>query len=60
MANWHSLILLATIKALEGMKQPIPKVMQRGHIPGAKNMIDDLLLTEDKCLLHRQELKQCK
>lgn len=48
----------ATVKALEGMNQPLPKVMQRGHVPGAKNMIDDVLFTEDKCLLHRQELKQ--
>ena len=42
------------------MNQPMPKVMQRGHVPGAKNMIDDVLVTEDKCLLHRQELKQRK
>ena len=55
-----SFVNLATVKALEGMNQPLPKVMQRGHVPGAKNMIDDLLYTEDKCLLHRQELKQCK
>jgi len=38
----------------------LPKTMQRGHIPGAKNMIEDVLLSEDKCMLHKQELKQGK
>ena len=33
----HS-FLAATIGALEGMKQPVPATMHRGHIPGSKNI----------------------
>ena len=30
--------LSATVKALQGMNQPIPKTIHRGHIPGSKNV----------------------
>jgi len=48
-----------TKKALEGMKQPIPTNISAGHLPGAINLLEDLVIDPNtKCLLPPEELKK--
>ena len=50
-----------TRRALETMKQPLPKRMTRGHIPGSKNLPYELLVDPDTALMHsKEELLECK
>jgi len=49
----------ATVVALESTKQPMPKRMLRGHIPGSKNLVDDMVIDPDtRCMHDRDELLQ--
>ena len=52
-----SLSLSATIKALQGMNQPIPKTMHRGHIPGSKNVLESQFINPNtNCFLPPDEI----
>ena len=54
-----TLFFQATINALEGMRQPIPTTMHRGHIPGAKNILEQDLMNENtNCFLKPEEIRK--
>ncbi len=48
-------LISATINALEGMGQPIPATMHRGHIPGARNILCKDLFDEKTNCFHKPE-----
>ncbi len=53
--------ILATINALEGMGQPIPDMMHRGHIPGARNILcKDLYDEKTNCFYEAEHIKKGK
>ena len=49
----------ASVKALQGMKQPIPTTMHRGHIPGSKNILESSFINPNtNCFNPPQEIEK--